>query len=200
MKKIIFTLLIITIFTSVYSEKIFSILSKGSVKDNATGLVWTRCSLSTDDRPINNFNCEGTKKKYTWDEAVAVCRNLNFDGRSDWRLPNIRELQSIIYHQHYSVGYNNPAQVVADAFPNVVTDNEMNEMTKCWQKQKVDYPDTYPWPVDCSNTDIHYWSSTIYKKNAMFAWFADFYNGNTSFNWRTDWLAKKNMVRCVAGP
>lgn len=201
MKKIVFILFVLTFITSVYSEKILTVISRGSVKDNVTGLVWTRCSLSDDDKPIYDFNCEGTRKKYYWEDAVKACRNLKFDGRSDWRLPNIRELQSIVYYQHYTVGYNKPAQIVDDAFPNVVSEDDANEITKCYQKQKDDYPDTYPNLVDCTYTNIHYWSSTVYKSRPEFAWFVDFYYGNSSFSWRTGWLSKKAfMVRCVAGP
>jgi hypothetical protein len=32
----------------------------------------------------------------TWDEAVDFCEHLEFAGRSDWRLPNVRELVSIV--------------------------------------------------------------------------------------------------------
>jgi hypothetical protein len=39
-----------------------------------------------------------------WDSAVDYCDNLDFDGYDDWRLPNIKELQSIIDY-----GRANPA-------------------------------------------------------------------------------------------
>jgi hypothetical protein len=30
-----------------------------------------------------------------WHEAIAACERLNYAGRSDWRLPNRNELQSL---------------------------------------------------------------------------------------------------------
>ena len=31
-----------------------------------------------------------------WHEALTYCENLEFAGHTDWRLPNVRELQSIV--------------------------------------------------------------------------------------------------------
>jgi hypothetical protein len=62
------------------------------VTDNLTGLIW-----------LKNANCF---KGNTWDNALSVCNNLE-DGKcgltdesvgGDWRLPNIKELQSLIHH------------------------------------------------------------------------------------------------------
>lgn len=202
MKKIFLLLLLLvaTLVSTVYGEKIYSILSRGSVKDNSTGLIWTRCSLSDNNKPIYDFNCKGNRKKYTWNEAVTACNNLSFEGRSDWRLPNIKELQSIIFYHHYT-GTQNLSQVVDRVFPNVVSIDDTDEITACRQMQLDKYPDTYPFLYDCTYTNIHYWSSTVHKNNEDIAWFVDFFAGNSSFAWRTGWLSKKEyFVRCVAGP
>ena len=38
----------------------------------------------------------------TWDEAVEYCNSLQEDGHNDWRLPDIKELISIVnYKTHY---------------------------------------------------------------------------------------------------
>lgn len=179
-----------------HSEKIFSILSRGSVKDNSTGLIWTRCSLSDDDKPIYDFNCKGERKKFTWTEGVQACENLVHEGRSDWRLPNVKELQSIVFYHHYSVGYENISQVVEGVFPNVVSTDDAAAITACRQRQLDVDPDLY----SCTNTEIQYWSSTIHTSDNRYAWFIDFFNGNTSFAWRTTIYEKKTFVRCVTGP
>ena len=53
----------------------------GTVSDASTGLVWQK----TDDGAAR-----------TWEEAVTYCENLELPaGTTDWRLPNIRDLESI---------------------------------------------------------------------------------------------------------
>ena len=67
----------------------------GTVTDNRTGLTWEK---KTDDNVRTN---------YTWQAAfeyVAALNAANFAGHSDWRLPNVRELMSIIDY-----GRSNPS-------------------------------------------------------------------------------------------
>lgn len=61
----------------------------GTVEDRLTGLHWTR-KANFMDYPV------------TWTEALDAVRRLNeegFHGRRDWRLPNRRELRSLVSHQ-----------------------------------------------------------------------------------------------------
>jgi len=53
----------------------------GTVSDLATGLTWQR----TDDG-----------KTRDWPEALRYCAALDLGGKQDWRLPNVKELQSIV--------------------------------------------------------------------------------------------------------
>jgi hypothetical protein len=53
-----------------------------TVIDSMTGLEWQRTSL--DDR------------ERTWKAALAYCESLIHSGKDDWRLPNIKELATII--------------------------------------------------------------------------------------------------------
>jgi hypothetical protein len=67
----------------------------GTLTDNRTGLTWEK---KTDDN---------VKTNYTWQAAldyVASLNATNFAGHSDWRLPNVRELMSIIDY-----GRSNPS-------------------------------------------------------------------------------------------
>jgi hypothetical protein len=67
----------------------------GTVTDNLTGLIW-----------LENANCFGTR---TWEQALLDANTLNSgecglaDGSSegDWRLPNVRELYSLVDYGHY---------------------------------------------------------------------------------------------------
>ena len=73
----------------------------GTVKDNLTGLMWTR-----DTQQIS-----GTK---AWSEAITACNDLNYASYTDWRLPIVRELQSLIDFSQY-----NPELPSGNPFPNV---------------------------------------------------------------------------------
>jgi len=57
----------------------------GTVTDRATGLMWQQ---SDDGRT-----------KY-WADALSYCENLSLAGHTDWRLPNIKELQSIADYRY----------------------------------------------------------------------------------------------------
>lgn len=41
-----------------------------------------------------------------WEGAVAYCEKLELAGHNDWRLPNIRELKTIIDHSKYMPAMN----------------------------------------------------------------------------------------------
>jgi len=53
----------------------------GSVTDFDTGLVWQQL----DDNVLHD-----------WNAAISYCNGLALAGKSDWRLPNIKELSSIV--------------------------------------------------------------------------------------------------------
>ena len=62
----------------------------GTIRDDVTGLVWEKLG---DDGGVHDK--DGT---HTWTEAFARVATLNaaaFAGRSDWRVPNVKELLSI---------------------------------------------------------------------------------------------------------
>lgn len=73
--------------------------------DNVTGLMWVT-------NPGTDAGMGGT---YTWDNALLACENLNYAGYTDWRLPNVRELASII---DYGVA---APTINATAFPGTVS-------------------------------------------------------------------------------
>jgi hypothetical protein len=65
----------------------------GTVTDTETGLMWKRCSEGQ-----SGVNCEeGKAEKFTWDEAVKRFKNVEYAGYSDWRLPIIDELKTLLY-------------------------------------------------------------------------------------------------------
>jgi hypothetical protein len=97
--------------------------SNGTVTDNLTGLMWAE-----------NANLPSGKK--TWNDAIDYCNSLSLGGHTDWRLPNVRELHSLIDFSQY-----NPALPSGHPFENVKTDDYY------WASTTYAGNTTYPWYV-----------------------------------------------------
>ena len=72
----------------------------GTVTDNRTGFMWQ----------------QGEPGTMTWSSALSYCEGLNLGGNSDWRLPNIKEIESITDDTRY-----NPA-IDTTFFPDAMSD------------------------------------------------------------------------------
>ena len=76
------------------------VLDTNVVLDNLTGLMWTR-----------NANLGGSR---TWTNSITYCEALTNGGYEDWRLPSVRELQSLMDY-----GRDTPALPPGHPFANV---------------------------------------------------------------------------------
>jgi len=81
----------------------FTINGDGTVSHEETGLTWMQCSLG---QAWDDSDCWGTASLYTWQEALQASEGEAFAGHSDWRLPNIRELRSIVEYACHSPAIN----------------------------------------------------------------------------------------------
>lgn len=76
-----------------YQSLRFTDHGDGTVTDELTGLMWAK-----------DANMDGVK---TWNAAIDYAKNLSLgtscgEPRTDWRLPNVNELQSLINHANYN--------------------------------------------------------------------------------------------------
>ncbi len=69
----------------------------GTVTDNCTGLMWQK-----DTADVNGDGHSTGQDYAVWCDALAYCENLSFAGHDDWRLPNVRELQSIVDYGRFN--------------------------------------------------------------------------------------------------
>ncbi len=73
-----------------YGRNDFKDNNDGTVTDKATGLMW----MKVDSGKLKaGKNKDG---KMNWKEALHWAENLEYARYSDWRLPNVKELQSIV--------------------------------------------------------------------------------------------------------
>ena len=71
----------------------------GTITDTKTGLIWKRCLEGQ-----SGSDCaSGSAEAFTWQQALQRAQTVNssggFAGASDWRLPTIKELSSLVEHQ-----------------------------------------------------------------------------------------------------
>ena len=113
----------------------------GTITDLATGLMWTKVDFGPFD----------------WPAALQFAENSTYAGYNDWRLPNVKELQSIVNYS-YSPSATDPSKRGPAIDPIFNCTQIINEAGE------VDYP--------------YYWSSTSARMNAgdpfYYAWYVAF--------------------------
>ncbi|MDQ1333920.1 MAG: hypothetical protein QG552_870, partial [Thermodesulfobacteriota bacterium] len=65
----------------------------GTVTDTSTGLMWQQDTARDD---------QGNYDTMTWEEALAYCEGRTLGGHTDWRLPTIKELRSLVDYTRYN--------------------------------------------------------------------------------------------------
>ena len=84
----------------------------GAVVDARSGLIWQRCSVGQTWDPTNTA-CSNSPTHYdTWGDAMIAASELSeYNGSDGWRVPNLKELESIIERSCFSPAVN------SDVFP-----------------------------------------------------------------------------------
>lgn len=115
----------------------YELVNSGSeVKDLQTGLIWQRCSVG---QAWNGTACAGNATTTNWTNALQTVANMG-DG---WRVPNIKELDSLIEQACYSPSINETY------FPNTV-------VSSYWSSSPVAGNSYNAWLVDFYSGDNHH--------------------------------------------
>ncbi len=95
----------------------FADAGAGMVQHKPTGLVWKRCA---EGQAWDGVTCTGMAATYTWQQAFARADAVNTNaagtqnlGATDWRLPNVNELKSLV-----EMGCTSPS-INLTQFPNI---------------------------------------------------------------------------------
>ncbi len=90
----------------------------GTVTDRATGLMWMQADAGS----------------FNWEEALEYAENFTLAGFSDWRLPNAKELQSIVDYTR------SPDTTYSPAINPVFSTTQLNWTSSCDGTQLTNYP------------------------------------------------------------
>lgn len=118
----------------------------GTITDNLTGLIW-----------LKNANCFGQR---TWSQALSDCNGLasgqcdltDSSNVGDWRLPNIKEMQSLIHF-----GYINPSVPNTAGTGKCSAGDPFNSLQSFsyWSSTAYIYSTVDAWGMAISNGDDH---------------------------------------------
>lgn len=108
-----------------YGKNDFVETENGTILDKATGLMWMK---------------DDSGKGMTWQEALEYAENYSYGGYDDWRLPSVKELQSIVDY---------------DRSPNFTSSAAISPLFNCTQITNEAGQEDYP----------AYWSSTTHQRD-----------------------------------
>ncbi len=96
----------------------FVIHGDGTVTDKKSGLMWKQCSEGQ-----SGSDCSvGSAIEYSWDDALLSAQNSTTANYNDWRLPNHKELFTLVEHRCFKPSIN------LSVFPLGQLANEYSEM------------------------------------------------------------------------
>ena len=120
----------------------------GTITDRKTGLIWKQCVEGLS----GNTCASGSAEIFSWQQALQRAQTVNsgggFAGASDWRVPTIKELSSLVEQQCAGPAIN------LTRFPNTGSDI-------VWSSSAVAGGTYNAWYVFFSN-GYTYWLSKYY--------------------------------------
>ncbi len=139
------------------------------------------------------------RKTFAWAltflEAESYCNSLRLAVFSDWRLPNLDELRTLV---------DGCSASVAGGACGVRDDCSICATPVCWTRDLCEgCGDGFgPGPGNCywhgtfgAECELWFWSSTRCSDESNNYWFVDFQSGNIYHEWHAN--AEKVTVRCV---
>ena len=120
-------------------DSVYTVISDGTVLDRRNGLLWKRCAEGQ-----SGANCSGSATAHTWSAALSLAASSTFAGYSDWRLPNVKELKSLVEKCRYAPSINH------FIFP-------ATSSSYFWSGSPYAYVSSYAWFVSFSNGSVNYY-------------------------------------------
>ena len=124
--------------STIFSVSHFTDNGNGTIADNYTGLTWQKIQ---------------SPNTMTWEEALVYAGSLSLAGKSDWRLPNVKEIQSLNEMSLFKPSFNRTY------FPNVLSGNY-------WSSTTMFQTATKAWDINVDYGIVSYNDKTL-KENVL---------------------------------
>ncbi len=141
-----------TPITTTFSVAHFTDNGNGTIKDNFTGLIWQKNQYAD---------------SVTWEQALAYANGFSLAGKTDWRVPNIKELQSL-----NEVNLINPS-FDHNYFTGIQTGN-------FWSSTSMHNTSTVAWDINTQYGIVSYHNKTV--KDYILLVRGGMDNSNLNFN------------------
>jgi len=114
-------------------------VQNGTIIDRATNLMWKQCSEGA-----TGVGCAaGQPERLKWKAAMGRARDSRFAGYADWRLPNRRELKTLMQNRCYGL------RIDGVIFPNTPA-------ARFWTSTPAAYYPGSAWTLDFADSSIGY--------------------------------------------
>lgn len=147
-----------------YHKQRYDVLGSnhGIIRDTQTGLDWMRCSMG---QVWNGHTCSGEANRYTYQDALNAAQQLNasggYSGYSDWRVPSLEELRTLVY--------------CSSGRPNYF--KESNSWCSSGYSQPTIVHTIFP-----NTPGAFLWSATPFANHSSFSWAVLFSHGGASYS------------------
>lgn len=162
----------------------------GTVTDNVTGLVWTKCALGASGQVDSTESCLGTHGTYSWQGALDACSNLDYAGSTSWHVPTITEFLSI-----FTFRARDRDESAVDP---VFNENHFNSCSD------PEFTDTMRIIIYCTTdmtSTLRYWTSDRWPKTTSgktYIWTINTFDAHVNVNELTNEGADPKLyARCV---
>ena len=160
------------------------LMRQGMWRDPKTNMIWMRCSLG---QTWTGTTCTGEASTHNWEAAqdavAAMNRNGGYGGYTDWVVPHIEDLASLI---RCDTGVKRTDRIPAKKGGVTTIQEGCKDGYKPPAIDQVVFPNT---PSEFGFS--YYWSASPFSDR--FAWLVHFYWGSSANNY-----AKSNSSRVLA--
>lgn len=125
----------------------------GTVTDTVTGLMWDKCPYGQTANDCSG----GSALRFKWANALAqtvALNGINYKGHNDWRMPSIRELESLVL-----IRLTHPA-IDDVAFPNT-------DVSQSYWSSTLAVHDSSAWAVPFQTGDVNTLDWTLQANNSF---------------------------------